>query len=91
MIGIWKWVVCLFALLVVTSAFSYSSMEVMAVNQAATTDYVFAFMPTNSYSTLKAVITFPIQFELSSFAHQLECYYSCSGAYDDYTQTNFVV
>lgn len=71
--------------LVLTSSFSYTNFQLTDSNQGANSHYVFSFVPDIPYDFAEMVITFPIEYSVSSFAGALECYFSGTGMTDQYS------
>lgn len=78
------WLV-VFTLLFLSSAkLSLPSLKLQHSNQGYVTDYLFQFTPEYPYLSSAIRIGFPIDFILSDFQQELECYTSQSGKSQDF-------
>lgn len=68
------------------NSFSYTNFQMTDSSQSASSSYIFSFVPSASYNYIEAVITFPIEYSVSSFAADLQCFYSSSGIYTEYSE-----
>ena len=66
------------------SAFTHSSFSSTNTNQGAISHYSFSFLTSLSHSNPDLVITFPIEYSISDFVGQLECYQLTDGLPDQY-------
>ena len=74
--------ICL--LLTAVQNFSHHSFSLTDSSQGAPSHYLFTFAPSLSLSHSQIVITFPIEYSVSSFASSLQCYSLLGGLHDEF-------
>lgn len=75
-------------LILYSNSMENSNLEFTDSNQGANSNYIFSFTPSLSYTYVDVVITFPIEYSISSFTGSLECFYSNTGVNSQYMHHN---